>query len=429
MSKTVPIDIQGVAVTEIRESNTPPRHEGQCKAIAVCWVLGLGTLFAWNSVVTIGDYYYILFPKYHPSRVLTLIYQPFALIAMAALAYNEAKVNTQKRILAGYSIFFLGTLMLIVVDLATSGSGGVRPYIGICAIVGALGVAGAHVEGGIVGDLSFMCPEFIQSFLSGLAAAGALTSVMRLITKALFDKYNNGLRKGAMLFLSISTFIQLVCILLYAIYFPRLPIVKYYRSKAASEGSKTVSADLATAGIQTNADIEVQNNAARLQRLSNKQLFKQNLDYGLGLFLTYALTLSIFPGFLYENTQNHKLGSWYPLVLITVYNAVDLASRYIPLVKCLTMESRKGLMIGILLRMLFVPAFYFTAKYGDLGWMMMLTSLLGFSNGYFTVCVMIVAPRGYQGSEQNALGNLLVLWLFFGVFAGLSIDWLWLADW
>ncbi|XP_040367198.1 equilibrative nucleotide transporter 3 [Rosa chinensis] len=427
MSKTVPIEIQGVAITEISESKTPPRLEGRYKAIAVCWVLGLGTLFAWNSVVTIGDYYYTLFPKYHPSRVLTLVYQPFALIAMAALAYNEAKVNTRKRILAGYTIFFLGTLMLIVVDLATSGSGGIGPYIGICAINGALGVAGAHVEGGIVGDLSFMCPEFIQSFLSGLAAAGALTSVLRLITKAVFDKYNNGFRKGAMLFLSISTFIQFVCILLYAIYFPRLPIVKYYRSKAASEGSKTVSADLATAGIQTKADIEVQNGAALPQRLRNKQLFNQNLDYGLGLLLTYALTLSIFPGFLYENTQNHKLGSWYPLVLIAVYNAADLTSRYIPLVKCLKMESRKGLMIAILLRMLFVPAFYFTAKYGDLGWMMMLTSLLGFSNGYFTVCVMIVAPKGYQGSEQNALGNLLVLWLFFGVFAGLSINWLWLA--
>ena len=90
----------------------------------------------------------------------------------------------------------------------------------------------------------------------------------------------------------------------------------------------------------------------------------------------------------------------YPLVLITVYNAVDLTSRYIPLVKCLKMESRKGLMLAILLRMLLVPAFYFTARYGDLGWMMMLTSLLGFSNGYFTVCVMIVAPKGYQVSSQ-----------------------------
>ena len=52
--------------------------------------------------------------------------------------------------------------------------------------------------------------------------------------------------------------IELVCVLVYAIYFPRLPIVKYYRSKAASEGSKTVSADLAAAGFQEQAsDIEV----------------------------------------------------------------------------------------------------------------------------------------------------------------------------
>lgn len=50
-------------------------------------------------------------------------------------------------------------------DLATSGKGGVGPYIGICAIVGSFGVADANVQGGMVGDLSFMRPEFIQVFL------------------------------------------------------------------------------------------------------------------------------------------------------------------------------------------------------------------------------------------------------------------------
>ncbi|WVZ16108.1 hypothetical protein V8G54_009090 [Vigna mungo] len=49
----------------------------------------------------------------------------------------------------------------------------------------------------------------------------------------------------------ISSFIGLVCIFLYAIYFTKLPTVKYYRSKAALEGSKTVAADLAAGGIST----------------------------------------------------------------------------------------------------------------------------------------------------------------------------------
>ncbi|BFG40717.1 hypothetical protein CerSpe_269910 [Prunus speciosa] len=59
-------------------------------------------------------------------------------------------------------------------------------------------------------------------------------------------------------------------------------------------------------------------------------------------------------------------------------------------------------------------------------------------NGYFTVCVMTVAPKGYKlinvfgffyldGPEQNALGNILVMFLLCGIFAGVSLDWLWLV--
>lgn len=109
-----------------------------------------------------------------------------------------------------------------------------------------------------------------------------------------------------------------------------------------------------------------------------------------------------------------------------MYNVWDLIARYIPLIECLKIESRKGLMLAILSRFLFIPAFYFTAKYGDQGWMIMLTSLLGLTNGYLTVCVFTAAPKGYKGPEQNALGNLLVLVLLGGIFAGVALDWLWL---
>lgn len=85
----------------------------------------------------------------------------------------------------------------------------------------------------------------------------------------------------------------------------------------------------------------------------------------------------------------------YPLVLIAMYNVWDFISRYIPLVKCLRL-SRNGLMVGVAARFLFVPAFYFTAKYGDQGWMIMLTSFLGITNGYLTVCVLTDAPKGYK---------------------------------
>lgn len=44
----------------------------------------------------------------------------------------------------------------------------------------------------------------LQSFFAGLAASGALTSALRLMTKAAFDKTNHGLRKGVSMFHSFN---------------------------------------------------------------------------------------------------------------------------------------------------------------------------------------------------------------------------------
>ncbi|KAG6538787.1 hypothetical protein ZIOFF_003915 [Zingiber officinale] len=113
----------------------------------------------------------------------------------------------------------------------------------------------------------------------------------------------------AVMFFSISCFFELVCVLLYAFVFPKLSVVKYYREKAASEGSMTVSADLAAGGMQKHQVQEVED-PKLIERLSNKQLLLDNIDYAIDLFLIYVLTLSIFPGFLSEDTGSHSLGSW-----------------------------------------------------------------------------------------------------------------------
>lgn len=406
------------------ENEDEIKKKGRFAAMVVCWFLGNGSLIAWNSMLTIVDYYSEVFPKYHPTRVLTIVYQPFAFVAIAILAYHEAKINTRKRNIFGYTLFFICSLLVIILNLATSGKGGIGTFIGICLISAAFGVADAHVQGGMVGDLALMQPEFIQSFLAGIAASGALTSGLRLATKAAFEHSHDGLRKGAMIFFTVSSFLELLCVLLYAYVFPKLPIVRYYRAKAASEGSKTVSADLAAAGISVKDEPEAEEDPKRLDRLSMKQLLVKNWDYVLDLYLIYVLTLSIFPGFLSEDTGNHALGSWYALVLISMYNVMDLTGRYIP--HRIYIKSRKGIMIATLSRFLFVPAFYFTAKYGAQGWMIMLTSLLGITNGYLTVCVLTKAPKGYKGPEANALGNLLVMFLLGGIFSGCALDWLWL---
>ncbi|KAI3795781.1 hypothetical protein L1987_38440 [Smallanthus sonchifolius] len=143
----------------------------------------------------------------------------------------------------------------------------------------------------MLGDLALMCPEFIQAcFQVSTYNLASLTSALRLLTEAVFNSIDDGLRKGALLFLSISTLFVLLCIFLYACVFTKLPIVKHYHRKAALEGSETVSSDLSAAGIVQSDLTEklVDGDHSDLDRLSNKELLFQNFDYALDVFLIFA---------------------------------------------------------------------------------------------------------------------------------------------
>jgi len=177
------------------------KTEEKSWGIFICWVLGNGCLFGFNGMLTIEDYYTYIFPKYHPTRIITLTYQPFVLATTAIFTYHEAKVNTRLRNLAGYMLFFLSSFGVIILDVLSSGGGGIVPFVGVCIIAAAFGIADGHVQGGMTGDLSLMCPEFVQSFFAGLAASGAITSALRFFTKAVFENSRDGLRKGASMFI------------------------------------------------------------------------------------------------------------------------------------------------------------------------------------------------------------------------------------
>ncbi|GER41616.1 equilibrative nucleoside transporter, partial [Striga asiatica] len=340
-------------------------------------------------------------------------HQPFVLGTMAILAYFEPKIDTRKRNLFGYILFCISTFRLLVIELATSGKGGIGNYISICAFVASFGVANALIQGGLIGDLAFMCLEFFR-FFAGLAASGALTSGLRLITKAAFDKTENDLRKGVIMFLAISTFFEFICIFLYAFVFGNLPIVKNFRKKAALEGSKTVSADLAVTGIHTSDGKIVKNQLLKptylrlvddpkQARLGNKELLLQNIDYALDLYLIF-----IFPGFLYENTGNHQLGSWYAVVLI----AITIHSPY----RLPKSQIQKGPHVHVPVSILSHPVFLLHGKI----WRPRMNDIFGvFYGTHKRIFSGLCADRGsqrVQAPEQNALGNLLVVYYLPGYF-------------
>jgi len=38
------------------------KQQGKYQAMVVCCILGIGSLVSWNSLLSVGDYYYQVFP-------------------------------------------------------------------------------------------------------------------------------------------------------------------------------------------------------------------------------------------------------------------------------------------------------------------------------------------------------------------------------
>lgn len=61
----------------------------------------------------------ILLQKYHPSRVFTIVYEPFALITTLIYLRYEARASTRWRVLSGLVLFIVAITLAIVVSLST----------------------------------------------------------------------------------------------------------------------------------------------------------------------------------------------------------------------------------------------------------------------------------------------------------------------
>lgn len=147
-----------------------------------------------------------------------------------------------------------------------------------------------------------------------------------------------------------------------------------------------------------------------------------------GIFIIYIVTLSIFPGFIAENLESKILKDWYPILLITVYNIADLVG------KCLTaiyiLESIKKATWACIARLLFYPLF--TGFLHGPTWlktevpMMVLTFMLGLTNGYLTSSLMILVPKSVPVSEAELSAIVMVVFLGLGLVGGSVLGWFWI---
>lgn len=401
--------------TELLLHSSPPRDDFHL-AYIVYFILGAGFLVPWNAFITAVDYFSYVYPGVQVDRVFAVGYMFCALIFLIIMVgWWAHRSGARIRINIGLGVFVLSLMTVPALDLVYVRG---RPgfYAAYDITVGAVLLAGfgdALVQGGIIGSAGELPERYMQSVVAGTAASGVLVSIMRILTKAVFPQDSHGLRKSAHLYFAVSIIIMGLCIVCYNIA-DRLPIIQYYKSlKARAELNEREGKDSTLTGSAWRSTLW--------------SIITRVKWFGFGIFLIYAVTLSIFPGYLTQDVHSEALKDWYSIILIAAYNVFDLIGKCLPALYM--SKSETTVIAGTIGRLLFFPLFL-ACMHGPQILrseipITLLTCLLGLSNGYFTSVLMILAPKSVPLQHAETAGIAIVLFLVLGLACGSVISWFW----
>ncbi|KAK2079262.1 hypothetical protein QBZ16_002953 [Prototheca wickerhamii] len=449
-------------------------------------MFGSGSLVFWNAIFSVTDYWENRWDGKHATRLFTIVYMPINLVAMFICTRWHHSLSTKYRIIWGFAVTVgvLAALPVLGISEGTDATLGVT-----LGLLGVAGAADACSESGMFAETALRPAQYTRALVLGQAGVGLALNVVSMITKASLPDSARGRRTGADIFLALAALWTLACAVIYSIMRQRglifeepgtavalqTPVAPPLEdgvggaggadnaegARAAADGaderkdSKSSLGDDATnddgagaAAAATTAATTVTTTITTTAQpapttttdpaplpgalLAPRRDFGQMLDVTrrtlplcVSLVLIFTLTLSIFPGVLAEDSGSGRMGGWYPLLLITMFNLGDFAGRILSMtLERMRWTDMRAILLCSALRLLYAPAIYFGVRVAAV--MIVLTLTLGFTNGMLTCSAMASGPLHVPAHLTEMTGSMMVLALTVGLVLGAGLGFLWL---
>ncbi|MBA0633124.1 hypothetical protein Godav_001772 [Gossypium davidsonii] len=380
-------------------------------AYVIHFLLGAGNLLPWNAFITAVDYFGYLYPAKHVEKVFSVGYMSTSVLVLVVMMSSGSCCGTNLvltrrfRLNMGFSMFLLSLMVAPTIDWVWQGGWSEEKqnaayFVTVTAVV-ICGLADGLIAGSLIGSAGKLPKQYMQAIFAGTASSGVLVSLLRITTKASLPQTPEGLRASAHFYFIVSATIQLCCILCCNLLY-KLPVMQqHYR---------------------------ILGDDPFCSRPQFWTVARKICWPALGILMIYVVTLSIFPGFIAENLESKFLQDWYPVLLITVYNVADFMGKSLTAIYVL--QSIKKATWACISRLLFYPLF--TACLHGPKWLkgeipvVVLTFMLGLTNGYLTSVLMILAPKTVPVSEAELSAIVLVVFLGIGLVSGSVLGWFWI---
>lgn len=282
-----------------------------------------------------------------------------------------------------------------------------------------------------------------QMLISGTSTSGIIVCLIRLGTKGIFPG-NEGVKVSSNLYFLIS---GLICVCCTFVFYWVLPKYEQDTSRLYVFEASDITNEESSHGLQGEAEdhcsgldesrkriLSIEEAPYPIEDDNVTQTSAQALEMSreimhpmIALVVCYVVTLSIFPGVLAEDLGQDASKSWYPIILIFIFNVSDFIGKLCPPGIQRLFASKNKVLVISALRALFIPLFLIAAHSSiSVPFITILTILLGLTNGALTTVCMVFAPTLVSTDKMELCGNLTVLALVVGLNLGAFSGFLWL---
>ncbi|EDW37152.1 GL25678 [Drosophila persimilis] len=387
---------------------------------------GLGTLMPWNMFITAKSYFEDFKLGANNTVPTEVNYRSTFMQNMGFasqipnLLFNWLNIfvnfggNLTSRIV--YSIIFEVVILLVTIVLAMMDSSqwpGIFFWATMVSIV-LLNICNGIYQNTIYGIVASLPIKYTGAVVLGSNISGVFTTVMSIICTAFFDSK----RTSAIYYFVTAIVILLLC---FDTYFA-LPVNKFFRHYDQICQSNEKKSD-------SRAELNV----------PYWQIFKKASPQLFNIFLTFFVTLSVFPA-IHANIKASDEDFFISKDYFTLFTCF-LTFNVFAMLGSLTTSwvqwpGPKFLVVPVALRLVFIPLFimcnyippdmtrtlevYFPNEWVYWG----IAVVMSYSSGYLSSLGMMYAPQTVHAKYQTTAGMYAAAMLITGIFSGVMFSYL-----
>ena len=422
---------------EIKEEKRGP--EGGLKMKIIFIIFGIGSLLAWNAILSDIGFFIHYQEDYDPSTSFSFFNFALNIVFQFVMIWKKQLISYKIQLIFGLiaSVITLIILPIVVVSFEKNSKTG----FGLTGVIILFqGLVNAFCCSGFYGITSFFPMEMIISLSTGQGISGILMNVIGYIVIASIDTGDDDKdnKYGAIIFFSISSLILLVTLIILLFAF-KTEYFKYYLSqtKDFNKLENKVENNIGGEGITSRSTGGNENNEALIETKNTTEenndeinffgLFQLLYDVDLLSCFIYVVTFALFPS-VSISQRLFKFKKYRQITIITIYNVFDTVGRSIiskikptKILAYITILGRSILLFTLIFN------FYGDQKLSlddhDLSSIFLIinVSLLAITNGIGTSLCFGLAPSLVEDKFKGRAGGSVGFFNIFGIFLGTCI--------